>query len=83
MKVVLAPGEKKYLCMCGQSKNFPMCDGSHKAYNEANGTSFKSLVVEAVEEEKTLWLCTCSHSKNRPYCDGSHSKVHKVGEKAE
>jgi CDGSH-type Zn-finger protein len=24
-------GEIKSICMCGLSKNFPFCDGSHKA----------------------------------------------------
>ena len=27
----VASGEEVYLCRCGESKNAPFCDGSHKA----------------------------------------------------
>jgi CDGSH-type Zn-finger protein len=64
--VTLKPGEAKYMCSCGQSKKFPFCDGSHRAYNEANGTSFSSNPVKnETEEDKTYYFCACSHSKNR------------------
>ena len=29
-KVEIKAGEMKAFCMCGQSKNGPFCDGSHK-----------------------------------------------------
>jgi len=32
--------DAKYICMCGQSDNFPYCDGSHKKYNLITGNHF-------------------------------------------
>ncbi|MCU0801759.1 MAG: CDGSH iron-sulfur domain-containing protein [Rhodobacteraceae bacterium] len=62
-------GEKSYFwCACGQSKNQPFCDGSHK------GTSFTPLKFE-VEVAKTAFLCGCKHTANAPYCDGSHKAL--------
>ncbi len=64
---------------CGQSKRYPYCDGSHKAYNEANGTTLASLPVKnETEADKDYYFCTCGHSKNRPFCDGSHAKLRAV-----
>lgn len=35
-------GEKKYICMCGLTKNKPFCDGSHKAcQDEEHGKTYK------------------------------------------
>jgi len=56
---------KYHWCACGQSKNQPFCDGSHK------GTTFTPIEFE-IQEKKTVYLCQCKHSKNKPFCDGSH-----------
>ncbi len=79
-QVVVEPGSSIFLCMCGQSARWPYCDGAHRAYNAANGTSFASFKVSVAEgeEAKTVFVCTCGHSKNRPFCDGSHRSLHAV-----
>jgi CDGSH-type Zn-finger protein len=61
-------------CTCGQSAKFPLCDGAHKAYNAAHGTSFKPSRVES-DADKTLRACVCGHSAKKPLCDGTHKKV--------
>lgn len=38
--------ETKYLCRCWQSKNYPYCDGAHKAYNEATGDTLGPLILK-------------------------------------
>ena len=55
-------------CACGNSKNQPMCDGSHK------GTTFTPMNYTAdVTGDK--WFCACKHSGTKPMCDGSHKKL--------
>jgi len=63
-----------------QSATFPFCDGSHKAHNAANGTTFKPKPISNAEgtEPKDFWVCRCAHTKNPPLCDGSHRKVKAV-----
>ncbi len=35
-------GESKWICMCGLSKNKPLCDGSHKkTKDEENGKLYE------------------------------------------
>lgn len=63
----LEPGAY-YWCACGQAKNQPFCDGSHK------GSGFVPLAFE-VTEKKTVALCNCKHTANSPFCDGAHSKL--------
>ena len=73
-------GKTKYICTCGQSKNFPYCDGSHRAYNAEHGTS---VAPKAVSKESTgkdqVWVCACGLAKGRaegePFCDGSHKSL--------
>jgi CDGSH-type Zn-finger protein len=73
-------GKTKYICACGQSKNFPYCDGSHRAYNAEHGTSVGPTVVSKESTGKdTVWVCACGEAKGRvdgnPMCDGSHRKL--------
>jgi len=70
----------KYICRCGQSKNYPYCDGTHKEVNKATGSDFSPLKVDRAEMgANEVWICGCGHSKGRqrgfPFCDGSHAKV--------
>lgn len=61
-------GQTLYWCACGQSKNQPFCDGSHK------GTGFSPMAWES-PRTKTVYFCGCKHSKTSPLCDGSHSEL--------
>lgn len=82
MQVTIAPGEAVWLCTCGQSANYPFCDGTHKKVNAAEGTTFKPQAVKN-EGDAPLekWVCTCGHSKSPEglFCDGTHRKVHFQG----
>lgn len=63
--VEVEAGKTYFWCACGQSKNQPFCDGSHK------GTSFTPVKFTA-EETKKAWLCGCKNSAKAPFCDGTH-----------
>ena len=74
----MTPGQTIYFCSCGQSKKFPYCDGSHRAYNAANGTSLVPIPITNEDAaDKDVWACMCGHSKNRPFCDGAHKTTSK------
>jgi CDGSH-type Zn-finger protein len=61
-------GRSYWWCACGQSRNQPFCDGSHK------GSTFVPLEYRAAQTGK-VWFCGCKHSANPPLCDGTHNKV--------
>lgn len=61
-------GKQYFWCACGNSKNQPYCDGSHK------GGPF-SPVAFTPDSTGTVFLCGCKHTANPPYCDGSHKKL--------
>ncbi len=61
------PGKYAW-CACGESKNQPYCDGSHK------GTGFSPVITEITEAKKVAW-CGCKASGKAPFCDGAHSKL--------
>lgn len=57
-----------YWCACGQSKNQPFCDGSHK------GSEFTPVKFTLAEAEK-VWLCGCKRTGKKPMCDGTHKSL--------
>jgi CDGSH-type Zn-finger protein len=61
-------GRTYWWCSCGQSKNQPFCDGSHK------GSSFTPVKFEAKQTGKA-WFCGCKQSANAPLCDGAHKRL--------
>ena len=65
--VTLKPG-KYHWCACGQSKNQPFCDGSHKE------TNFEPVKFVA-EEKAMVAFCGCKRSKFQPFCDDSHISI--------
>ena len=66
--VAVEAGKDYWWCACGNSKNQPFCDGSHK------GGPFVPVKYSATEA-KTVYFCGCKASANKPLCDGSHSKL--------
>ena len=66
--VAVEAGKTYFWCACGQSKNQPFCDGSHK------GGPFTPVKFTA-EASKTAYLCGCKQSKNAPFCDGTHKAL--------
>jgi len=67
-RVPVEAGKNYFWCSCGQSKNQPFCDGSHK------DTGF-SPVKFAAEESKDMYFCGCKNTSNPPFCDGTHNKL--------
>jgi CDGSH-type Zn-finger protein len=61
-------GQDYWWCSCGQSKNQPFCDGSHK------GSTFVPQKYTPAEDKKA-YLCTCKKTGNAPLCDGSHKAI--------
>jgi len=61
-------GETIAFCMCGNSKNGPYCDGSHK------GTG-KSPKVITYDDDTMIHVCGCQQSQNRPLCDDTHKTI--------
>ena len=67
-KADVEAGKAYWWCACGQSKNQPFCDGSHK------GSEFSPVKFDATES-KTVFFCGCKHSGNKPFCDGTHKSL--------
>ena len=65
--VTLEPGTH-FWCACGQSKNQPFCDGSHR------GTEFAPTVFR-IDKRQEVFLCQCKQTGNKPFCDGSHRNL--------
>ncbi|MDI1495215.1 MAG: zinc finger CDGSH-type domain protein [Cenarchaeum symbiont of Oopsacas minuta] len=65
--VIMTPksGEIIAYCMCGLSKNGPVCDGSHKD----TGTTPHVIKYDANER---ISACGCKSSNTLPICDGTH-----------
>ncbi|XP_014282476.1 CDGSH iron-sulfur domain-containing protein 3, mitochondrial [Halyomorpha halys] len=70
-KIKLIPNKTYNWCLCGHSKNQPMCDGTHK--NPYVQIKLKPVRFK-VTEEKDYWLCNCKQTANRPFCDGTHKR---------
>ena len=64
----LQPGTY-WWCACGQSKNQPFCDGSHKAAGVFTPIKYTAT------ESATVYFCGCKHSGNKPLCDGTHKSL--------
>jgi CDGSH-type Zn-finger protein len=61
-------GKKYFWCACGQSKNQPFCDGSHK------GTGFQP-VEWTCDASGRKFFCACKRTARQPFCDGSHKDL--------
>lgn len=61
-------GKSYWWCACGQSKNQPFCDGSHK------GSAFTPVEYKA-QQSGTVYFCGCKHSRKTPLCDGTHKNL--------
>jgi len=61
-------GKDYWWCSCGQSKNQPFCDGSHK------GSTFSPMKWTAGESRKVAF-CTCKQTGKSPICDGTHKAL--------
>jgi CDGSH iron-sulfur domain-containing protein 3 len=68
VKVDVEAGKDYWWCACGQSKNQPFCDGSHK------GSAFTPVQWKA-EASGPKWFCTCKQTNGEPFCDGSHKAL--------
>ena len=67
--VDLEAGKTYFWCACGQSRNQPFCDGSHK-----KDGIFTPVKFEAAET-KRVFLCGCKRSGHKPFCDGTHKTL--------
>ncbi len=66
--VEVEAGKSYWWCACGESKNQPFCDGTHK------GGPFSPQQYKA-EKDGKVWLCGCKATKASPMCDGTHKTL--------
>ncbi|MGA2043586.1 MAG: CDGSH iron-sulfur domain-containing protein [Roseiarcus sp.] len=66
--VQIEAGKTYYWCSCGESKNQPFCDGSHKT------TTFTPLPYTA-DKAGAAYFCGCKQSAKSPLCDGRHATL--------
>jgi CDGSH-type Zn-finger protein len=67
--VAVEAGKDYWWCACGQSKNQPFCDGSHKATGAITPVKYTAVA------STTVYFCGCKHSAGKPLCDGSHKSL--------
>ena len=58
MEIKLKADKKYSICSCGLSGSLPFCDNTHREFNSANGTEYKS--VKITSEKDTLIELTSS-----------------------
>ncbi|MGI9463519.1 MAG: CDGSH iron-sulfur domain-containing protein [Aestuariivirgaceae bacterium] len=66
--VEVEAGKTYFWCACGQSKNQPFCDGSHK------DTKFQP-VKWTCERPGRRFFCGCKMTDQQPFCDGTHKGI--------
>ena len=66
--VSVEAGKDYWWCACGQSKNQPFCDGSHK------GSTFSPMKYTAPETKKAFF-CACKQTGTAPLCNGAHKAL--------
>lgn len=67
--VEVEAGKDYWWCACGQSKNQPFCDGSHKKEGLFSPVQWKA------EASGTKYFCGCKQTKSQPMCDGTHKSL--------
>ena len=56
--IQLKKNVKCSICSCGVSKKLPYCDNSHREYNSANGTNYKSIKIFLLDNEEIKISCS-------------------------
>jgi CDGSH-type Zn-finger protein len=66
--VQVEAGKTYYWCACGESKNQPFCDGSHRT------TSF-TPVAHTAQKSGAAYFCGCKQTGAPALCDGTHNRL--------
>ena len=53
-KILLKKNIRKSICSCGLSNKMPYCDNAHRAFNEKNNCTYKSIKVTSDKDVKII-----------------------------
>jgi len=69
VKIEAIKGKIYMYCACGNSRNQPFCDGTHRL-------SHYQIKIKPIpwtcRQSGEYFLCNCKQAKLRPFCDGTH-----------